>query len=229
MKAAPALIALSFLHAPLLLGEGGAAVDPPEAVGPEDFAPLKAQSPFLRSLNLSDSLVLTGFADVEGERVASILNKETKETYVVSSQMNSQGWKMVELKTDDDLEKVSAKVSIDGGEVVTVRYAEVTLKPGEAKPAAGPSTEPPGGPTAIFSSRRRGFGGPGGPGGPGGEGRPSFGPPPEVREKMERLSEDQRRQLFDRMRELREKNPEMSWEERGKMFNEALERMSSQR
>ncbi len=199
----------------------------PEAVAVADFAALKASSPFLRSLNLSDLLVLTGFAEVEDERVATIMNKETKETYVVSSQMNSQGWKMVELKTDPDLEKVAVKVAIDGGEVVTVRYVDIPLKPGEAKPAAGPSTEPPGGTTAIFASRRPGFGGPGGPGGP--DGRRSFGPPPEIREKMERLSEDQRRQLFERMNELRQKNPEMSGEERGKAFNEALERMLQQR
>jgi mRNA-degrading endonuclease RelE of RelBE toxin-antitoxin system len=51
------------------------------------------------------------------------------------------------------------------------------------------------------------------------------GPPPEIREKMEKLSEDQREKLFNKMRELREKSPDMSWEERGKVFNEALDKM----
>ena len=189
----------------------------PEAVAPVDFTALKGQSPFLRSLNLSDSLILTGFADVEGERVATIMNKETKETYVVSSQLNSQGWKMVDLKMDADLEKVAAKVAIEGGEVVTVRYAEWLVKPGESKPAAGPSTETNGGPTAIMASRRRGPGGPGGPG--------MGGPPPEMREKMEKLSEDQRQKLFDKMRELREKHPDMSWEDRGKAFSATMDEM----
>lgn len=192
----------------------------PVGVATEDFTALKGQSPFLRSLNLSDSLVLTGFADVEGERVATILNKETKQTYVVSSQINSQGWKMVDLKTDADLEKVAAKVAVDGGEVVTVRYADIALKNGEAKPAPGPSTETNGSPTAIMEARRGRSGGPGGPRGPG-----MGGPPPEIREKMEQLSEDQRQKLFDKMREMREKSPDMSWEERGKVFNEALDKM----
>jgi hypothetical protein len=192
----------------------------PIGVATEDFTALKGQSPFLRSLNLSDSLVLTGFADVEGERVATIMNKETKQTYVVSSQINSQGWKMVDLKTDADLEKVAAKVAVDGGEVVTVRYANIDLKTGEAKPAPGPSTETNGSPTAIMEERRGRFGGPGGPRGPG-----MGGPPPEIREKMEKLSEDQREKLFNKMRELREKSPDMSWEERGKVFNEALDKM----
>ena len=189
----------------------------PIGVATEDFTALKGQSPFLRSLNLSDSLVLTGFADVEGERVATIMNKETKQTYVVSSQINSQGWKMVDLKTYADLEKVAAKVAVDGGEVVTVRYADIDLKNGEAKPAPGPSTETNGSPTAIMEARRARFGGPRGPG--------MGGPPPEIREKMEKLSEDQREKLFNKMRELREKSPDMSWEERGKVFNEALDKM----
>lgn len=198
---------------------------PPDGVAPvdvasDDFQALKGQSPFLRSLNLSDSLVLTGFADVEGERVATLVNKETKQTYVVSSQTNSQGWKMVDLKTNEDLEKVSVKVAVDGGEVVTVRYAELALKPGEAKPAPGPSTEPNGGPTAIIAAQRSRFGGPGGP-----DGRRFGGPPPEIREKMDKLSDEQREKLFNKMRELREKSPEMSWEERGKLFNDALDKM----
>ena len=189
----------------------------PIGVATEDFTALKGQSPFLRSLNLSDSLVLTGFADVEGERVATIMNRETKQTYVVSSQINSQGWKMVDLKTDADLEKVAAKVAVDGGEVVTVRYANIEVKTGEAKPAPGPSTETNGSPTAIMEARRARFGGPRGPG--------MGGPPPEIREKMEKLSDDQREKLFNKMRELREKSPDMSWEERGKVFNEALDKM----
>jgi hypothetical protein len=199
--------------------ESGAPAVAPVAVAADDFKALKGQSPFLRSLNLSDSLVLTGFAEVENERVATIMNRETKQTYVVSSQVNSQGWKMVELKADADLETAAVKVAVEGGEVVTVRYAEIALKPGEARPAPGPSTEPSGGTTALVA-RGRGFGGPGGP-----DGRRYGGPPPEIREKMEKLSEDQRRKLFEKMGELRAKNPDMSWEERGRIFNETMDKM----
>lgn len=214
MKFLPLAILLA---ASCLAEESVSPTDPaPRPVAPDDFASLRGQSPFLRSLNLSDSLILTGFAEVDDERVATIMNKETKETYVVSSRVNSQGWKMVELKTDADLEKVAAKVAIDGGEVVTVRYADWQAKPGESKPAPGPSTEINGGPTAIMASRRE-------RGGP--DGRRFGGPPPEIREKMEKLSEDQRQKLFDKMREYREKHPDMSFEERGKHFNEALDKM----
>lgn len=215
MKLLPALVLLP-LAFPLPAEDIAPSSDAaPRPVAADDFASLRGQSPFLRSLNLSDSLILTGFAEVDDERVATVMNKETKQTYVVSSRVNSQGWKMVELKTDADLGKVAAKVAVDGGEVVTIRYADWQAKPGESKPAPGPSTEINGGPTAIMAARRE-RGGPDGRRG---------GPPPEIREKMEKLSEDQRQKLFDRMRELREKSPDMSWEDRGKVFNEALDKM----
>ena len=185
----------------------------PSVVEEGDFSALKGQSPFLRSVNLSDSLILTGLAMVNNEQVATLLNKETKETFVVSSKLNSQGWKMVDLKADPDLEKVAAKVAIEGGEVVTVRYGEWQLKPGESKPGAGPSTEQGPGP------------GPGGMRGPGGGDGERRGPPPEFREKMSQLSEEQRGEMFQKMSELREKQPEMSREDRGKLMSEMMDRM----
>ncbi|MDF1823227.1 MAG: hypothetical protein P1U68_01210 [Verrucomicrobiales bacterium] len=159
---------------------------------------------------MSDSLILTGIARVDDDQVATLINKETKESYVVSSQLNSQGWKMVELKSDEDLEKVAAKVSVDGGEVVTVRYAEWQLKPGESKPGAG----------SRGDGRERGDGK--GKGKGDGKGR---GPSPEVREKMMSLSEDQRDKLFSKMREFREKNPDVPREEMGKMMSGMLDKM----
>jgi hypothetical protein len=182
----------------------------PVPVAKTDFSSLTEMSPFTRSINLSDSLILTGMAMVDDEQVATLLNKETKETYVVSSKLNSQGWKMVEVKANEDLEKVAAKVSVDGGEVVTVRYGEWQLKPGESKPGAGASE---GGGIRPGGDGRRGDG----------DGR--RGPPPEMREKMAQLSEEQRGKLFQKMMELREKNPDMPREERGKIMMEAMNKM----
>ena len=201
----------------LLLGGQGTAQDlaesfVPSAVAADEFSALKAQSPFSRSLNLSDSLILTGIAMVDEDQVATLLNKETKETFVVSSQLNSQGWKMVDLKADEDLEKVAAKVSVDGGEVVTVRYGEWQLKPGEARPGAGSGE---GG--TVRSGEKGRFGGKGGKGGK--------GPPSEMREKMSKLSEEQRGKLFDRMRQLREKNPDMTRDEMRAEFTKGVDRL----
>lgn len=179
----------------------------PRPIGATDFAALQEQSPFTRTLNLSDSLILTGVAMVDQEQVATLLNKETKETFVVSSSLNSQGWKMVELKSDNDLEKVAAKVSIDGGEVVTVRYAESQLKPGEARPGAGSGS-------SSGEGERRG------------DGERRRGPPPEMRAKMEKLSEEQRGKLFQKMMELREKKPDMPREERSKIMSQMIDKIS---
>tara|TARA_R110000850_G_scaffold7548_15_gene27407 strand:+ start:212 stop:865 length:654 start_codon:yes stop_codon:yes gene_type:complete len=197
-------------------GETGAFV--PSPVESRDFGALQEQSPFSRALNLSDSLILTGLAMVDQEQVATLLNKETKETFVVSSRVNAQGWKMVELKPDEDLEKVSAKVAVEGGEVVTVRYSEWQLKPGEARPG-GSAGE---GPQVGDDRPSRG------PGGKGGDGK-RRGPSPEMREKMMQLSEEQRGKMFQKMMELREKNPDMSSEDRTKIMSEMVEKMGQKK
>ena len=100
-----------------LAAEQGSSSFVPSSVDDSDFRSLTAQSPFTRSIDLSDSLILTGIATMNDSRVATLLNKETKETYVVSSKANSQGWKMVELKEDSDLEKVSADTSRYGNTI----------------------------------------------------------------------------------------------------------------
>ncbi len=189
-------------------GEEGVSDFVPSPVAETDFRSLTGQSPFTRSINLSDSLILTGIATVNEDQVATLLNKETKETFVVSGKTNAQGWKMVELNANPDLEKVAAKVAVEGGEVVTVRYGEWQLKPGEAKPGAGSGE---GG--AIQRDGRKG--------GPSGR----RGPPPEMREKMMKLTEEQRGQLFMKMREMREKNPDMPREEMGKVMMQTMDRM----
>ena len=201
----------------LLAAEKGAFV--PRPVESRDFGALTSQSPFSRSINLSDSLILTGIAMVDEDQVATLLNKETKETFVVSSQLNAQGWKMVELKKDEDLEKVSAKVSVDGGEVVTVRYSEWALKPGEARPGGGVMEAQPGGEGG--GPGKGGKGSKGGKGGKGGDGRGSS----EMRDKMMQLSEAQRSQMFQKMMEMRQQNPDMSSDDRRAAMAKMMESM----
>ncbi len=180
----------------------------PEPVSTAHFQVLMENSPFTRSLNLSDLLILTGIATMDGKQVATLMNKETKETYVVSEVPNPQGWKMVEVAGNEDIEKVAAKIAIAGGEVVTVRYTEFSAKPGEARPASGGGGE-------ISEGRREG------------DRRGGYrGPPPEVREKMEKLPEEKRQKLFEYMAKLRTEKPDMSFEERISLFREKLDQMS---
>ncbi len=177
----------------------------PEPVDPPLFEALMNESPFNRALNLSDSLILTGIARIDDEEVATLLNKETKETFVVSRSSNPQGWRMLELNTDEDLEKVSAKVSVTGGEIVTVRYADWQLKPGEAKPGAGPAASEDD--DSSSKGKRR-------------------GPPSDIREKIGALSPEQRNRFFTRMREMHQKNPDMSQEDRVAAVRKMLEGIS---
>lgn len=199
-------------HHVLFAGAGAQNAAPwaPSPVTQEDVKPIVENSPFTRPLNLSDSLILTGIASIADEKVVTLLDKNSKETYVVTGQPNAQGWKMIGVQGNSgDLEKVTAKISVPGGEVVAVRFDEKQLKPGEGKPAAG---QTPG----------HGEGHGPGPGGP--EGRHGFGPPPEVREKFAKLSEDQRRKLFERFRDFGARHPEMSREDLRKHMGEQLDR-----
>ena len=124
------------------------ATDPdlPAPYDPNQGNSLLENSPFTRSLNLSDALILTGIAYIDGKPVATVLNKTTKENYVVSEEPNAQGWKLAETSAATKLNHTQAKIMI-GTEVVTVRYSEEAMSPetnkkGGFKPGAGG----PGGP-----------------------------------------------------------------------------------
>ncbi|MEM1293834.1 MAG: hypothetical protein AAGH89_00620 [Verrucomicrobiota bacterium] len=172
----------------------------PQPITEDDFQALRSSSPFTRSLNLSDSLILTGIAKIGDETIATILDKNSKESYVVGAAANAQGWRMVEVDGDrNDLEKVTARISVAGGEVVSIRFDENRLKPGEGKPAAGSGGGKGGGDGKGDGERRR-------------------GPPSDMREKMSKLSEEQRGKLFEKMRQIREKNPDMTREQMGEKF-----------
>jgi len=179
----------------------------PETITEADYQELAANSPFTRALNLSDSLILTGIAKIGSDTIATILNKESKETYVVSGgQANAQGWRLSKVEGDQSaLDKVTAKIAVNGGEVVSVRFDEKQLKPGEAKPAAGTGS------SENRSDGRR-------------EGDGHRGPSPETRAMMEKLTDEQRRELFERVGRLRQENPEMTREQMGERFKQELER-----
>lgn len=199
-----------------LAGTGSGPAEDPPPVSADDFTALTANSPFLRSLDLSQSLILTGIARIESELYATLFDRETRETHIVSKSANVLGWRMVEVAgNSSDLETVTARIAVSNGEVFTVRFDENQLKPGEGKPGGGPGA-PPGQVAADSPAnnyregiRGDGFRGP---------------PPPEIVEKLSRMTESQREQIILRIQEIREKNPEISSEERRTIFNRMLDR-----
>jgi hypothetical protein len=98
---------------------------------------LLANSPFTRSLNISDSLRLTGIAYVDGHPVATFLNKTTRESFVVSEEPNSQGMKLAETSASTELRRTQVKLMV-GGETVVVRYSDEQLDP-KSKHPGGPA------------------------------------------------------------------------------------------
>lgn len=178
MKTLTALL----LTAALTAGAQEADPDLPQPFDPKSVAPVLENSPFSRMVNLSDNLVLTGIAYVDGKPVATVFNKETKQSSVVGSEPNFQGWTLQEALPAPDVKLSQARIRI-GGEVVSVRYASVSAEDlrGERRREDGNRGPSPGG----EGDRFRG---------------PSRGPSEEDRKRYESLSEKGREKFRDMMR-----------------------------
>lgn len=188
------------------------AADPdlPKSFDPSVADGLLAAPPFTRSLDLSDSLVLTGIAYIEGKPVATILNKQTKENFVVSEIPNAQGWKLAETSATVQLNRTQAKIMV-GAETVTVRYSNEQLTP--------------------ESMKKGGFrpgGSDGHRGGDDGPRRERRGPSEEDRQRFMSLSEKAREKFIQEMRDSREKMQNATPEERASYAKKIFERVENQ-
>ena len=94
----------------------------PIVVTEQHFEALLLRSPFTRPLNLSDTLVLTGVAEVDGRPVATLLDTEDGRSLAISELPNERGWRVVELRRPDDLDLAVATISVEGGDVIHVRH-----------------------------------------------------------------------------------------------------------
>lgn len=188
----------------------------PEPVTESDVAALKTDSPFLRPLDLSKSLSLVGISRIEGSLFATLLEHATKKTYVVSQSTSPQGWQLVGVGGDqNDLKTVTAQISVAGGEVFTIRFEETQLQPPSKKAGGGPgnsSRREPGSPPPT--NYREGISGDGfrGP------------PPPEIVEKLSKLSDERREKLIRQIGAIREKNPDLSSDDRRALFGRLLDK-----
>lgn len=102
--------------------------DLPQPLNLQVAQPLLESSPFTRALNLADSLTLTGIAYVEGKPVATIADKATKQTYMVSGEPNAQGWRLTETTPSSQPRRTQVKLMV-GTEEVIVRYNDAQLAP----------------------------------------------------------------------------------------------------
>ncbi len=194
----------------------------PAPVTEETFDVLMESSPFVRSIGLSQSIVLTGVARIEDEVYATLIDLETRESYVVSEEKNLQGWQLMAVKGDEsDLQSLTAQIKIAGSQVVSIRYEKIPLVKvihGGGPPAGG------GGRSASLSQAqvdearkaamnyREGFSADGYP----------RQPPPEMVSKLSRLSPPQREAINRQMIELR--NRGMGMEERRNLYERTVDR-----
>ena len=180
----------------------------PLKAGQTEFQDLLGNSPFTRSLNLPNSIQLTGVARIDGKLVATLLDPQTSEAYSVSETPNELGWRLVEVSSGSELEDVTAKVIIGGGEEILVRYSDRQLRPTEnvkktvRKDNIRVPTEVDRRPKPTDEERRK------------------FGE--YVKKKMAGMTEEQRRKVGEIMREKYKANPNMSDRQRGETFYRVL-------
>lgn len=67
----------------------------PQTLDVGAFDAILGSSPFTRSLGVSDSIILTGIANIEGQVFATLLDTETLDSQVVSKSANHQGWQLL--------------------------------------------------------------------------------------------------------------------------------------
>lgn len=117
-----------------LMGKGIAADEKapdPDLPQPLDLnlaEPLMKSSPFTRELNFSDTIKLTGLAYVEGKPMATLINRVTKQSYLVTEEPNAMGWRLAEVNSSSTINRTEVKVVV-GSETVTLHYSEIPLTP----------------------------------------------------------------------------------------------------
>lgn len=164
-------------------------VDPdlPQPFDPNTLTAVVENSPFTRIVSVSDSLVLTGMAYVDGKPVVTIFDKNAKQSIVVSDEPNLKGWKLVGAKPSEKIDYAQAQIAI-GGETFSIRHTALSkddMRKDKSERRDGP---------------------PGGPGGPPPSGsdrysRSNRGPSEEDRKKYESLSDKARDKFRDALRE----------------------------
>ncbi|MEZ5385640.1 MAG: hypothetical protein R3F13_08995 [Prosthecobacter sp.] len=90
---------------------------------------LVTNSPFTRAVNLQASLQLTGVAYVDGHPIATVLNKDTQQRFVISEEPNALGWQLINATAGSDLNQTQVEVRI-GEELIAMHYQGQQLSPG---------------------------------------------------------------------------------------------------
>ena len=179
------------------------AIESPEAPSETDFAALRKTSPFTRVLSLPATYALRGVATINNEQVATLYNRETKKTIVVTPDgQNEAGLSLVEIVPASDLEGVAAKISFAGDEA-ELKYDLTQIFPQPRPPGSGSGSD-----------------------GKEGERR---GPSPQDIERFKALPEEKQGKLREYIGHVMRNYPDMSREEKGNLIRGAMIRLTDGR
>ena len=197
----------------------------PQSVNEADFDALFSSSPFTRSMGVSDSIILTGVAHIQGDVFATLLDTETMQSQVVSKTANIQGWQLIGVSGNpSDSRTWAAKIQVAGGQVISVRYQKPpTKRTPSASGGKGSSSSPNENLPPLSTSQmaeaknaavnyKEGFNADGYP----------RQPPPEMVAKLSRLSVSQREDINRQMFGLRNKG--LGLDERRKIYENLVDR-----
>lgn len=202
----------------------------PQPLKSDTFEELLTNSPFNRSVGISDSLILTGVVRFNNEVFATLLDTKTMLSQMVSRTPNSEGWQLMDVRGDlTKMETCTARIQIRGGEIVSIRYQEPPPKSARSISGAGGSggnagrNLPPLSASQVEEAKKAAVNY--------SEGFTSDGyprqPPPEMVEKLSRLSVGQREDINREMIGIR--NQGMGMEERRRIYEDLVNRSIQQR
>ena len=101
----------------------------PAPVTVESYPDLLQRPPFRRRvLTLSESLILSGVANLPDGKIVTVWDKTSSRSFVVGSHPNPQGWKLIEVTGSTDLRSVSATIAA-GDQKITLRFDPERLTP----------------------------------------------------------------------------------------------------
>lgn len=99
---------------------------------PQLLTEMRTHSPFNRFVSVEDTIRLTGVAYVNGKPMATLLNKDTKQRFVISDEPNPMGWRLTEATLSDEPNKTEVHVAMGADEVV-LHYSEIQPPTNDAK------------------------------------------------------------------------------------------------
>lgn len=202
----------------------------PQPLKTDAFEALIASPPFTRLMGISDSLILTGVARFDNDVVATLLDTETLQSQVVSHTPNHEGWQLLGIGGDPaKIHTWTAKIQVRGGEVISIRYQKPPPKTARAASGSRALGGSSGGNAPPLSAAqmeeakkaavnyREGFTSDGYP----------RQPPPEIVEKLSRLSVGQREDINREMIGIR--NRGLGMEERRRIYEDMVNRATQGR